>query len=52
MAETDFREKIHFIVITDYICQGEALGEKKHQKFNFRSYFNGFRSDIGTPDQV
>ena len=46
----------YFFFTLTIICrsQGEASREKKkkHKKFNFQSYLHGFRSDIGTPDQM
>ena len=57
MPETDFKQKklIFFFLLT-IICpsQGEASRvKKKPQSSTFKDiYFYGFRSDIGTPDQV
>ena len=52
MPETDIKQKK--IVLTFFFCpsQGEALRvKKKPQKFNFQSYFDGFRINIGTPNR-
>ena len=45
LAETNFR---HFY--SDHCLpksRGSIKSKKEHQKINFQSYFNGFRSDIG-----
>ena len=55
MPETHFKQqkKTFFLLTIIFPSQGEASKvKKKPQKFNFQSYFNGFKISIGTPDQV
>ena len=56
MPETDFKQKKNWLFfLTDHYLpksRWSIKSKEKPLKFNFQSYFNGFRSDIDTPYQV
>ena len=57
MPETDFKQKkiFDFFFLTDHYLpksRWSIKSKEKPLKFNFQSYFNGFKSDIHTPVQV